>query len=94
MREIIARGGSYQNASIQRKMRQDQLSPLAMTAYRSRASFKSFRCTYAIDVQLEREAADDAHEHAALREDEELALTIHAGGELDQVRNTGASSML
>jgi energy-coupling factor transporter ATP-binding protein EcfA2 len=26
MREIIARGGSYQNASIQRKMKQDQLS--------------------------------------------------------------------
>ena len=60
MREMIARGGSYQNASIQRKMKQDQLS------------------------QLEREAADDAHEQAALQEDEELALTIHAGGRLDQ----------
>jgi hypothetical protein len=42
----------------------------------------------AIVVQLEREAADDAHEQAALQEDEELALTIHAGGELDQVRKS------
>eukprot|EP01043_Picozoa_sp_COSAG02_P022168 COSAG02_NODE_1144_length_14244_cov_16.832096_10_plen_46_part_00 len=44
-------------------------------------------------MQLERDAAEDAHEQAALQEDEELALTIHAGGELDQVRETVALSM-
>ena len=39
-------------------------------------------------VQMEREVANDAQEQAALQEDEELTLTIHAGGELDQVWKT------
>jgi len=60
MRDIIARGGSYQNASIQRKQKEDQLA------------------------QLEGEVALDADEQASLQEDEELALTIHSGGQLDQ----------
>ena len=60
MKEFIGRGGSYQNASIQRKQKEDQLRA------------------------LEQEAAADADEQAALQEDEELALTIHAGGKLDR----------